>query len=100
MSCLSAPDLARLASCLKSRVARRILIALSSTKGSIGITALCRRVGCSRRDAIRYLALLRDLGVVCEERAARLRLIRLSRNPISNLVVEAAWLMEVGENGR
>ncbi|MEM1508147.1 MAG: HTH domain-containing protein [Candidatus Bathyarchaeia archaeon] len=95
MSHLSAPDLARAASCLKSRVARRILIALSSARGPIGITALCRKVGCSRRDAIRYLALLRDLGVVCEERAARLRLIRLRDTPISNLVVEAARLMEV-----
>jgi len=57
-------------------------------------------LGRSRRDAIRYLALLKGLGVVCKERAARLRLIRLIRNPISNLVVEAAWLMEVGENER
>lgn len=95
MDSLSAVDLARIAVCLSSRVARRMLITLQAAGAPVGITALCRRVGCSRGDALRYLALMAGLSVVAEERRMGLRLICLQNSPIAALMVEAARLMEV-----
>ena len=76
-------DAADLAACVKSRVARRIIVVLRDSKGPLGITALCRKAGCSRRDALRYLSALVRLGAVEEERVGRLHLFRLSDNSAS-----------------
>lgn len=91
---ISAEALACISLCLKSRVARRILAALSCKP--IGITAICRRTGCPRRDALRYLSLLKRAGVVVEERCGRLRLFKLLNNDFSQAVLEAVKILEVG----
>jgi len=76
-------DAVDFAACVKSRAARRIIVALRDSRRPLGITALCRMAGCSRRDALRYLSALVRLGAVVEERVGRLRLFRLQDNSVS-----------------
>jgi len=92
---ITVEDAADLAACVKSKVARRIIAVLRDSKGPLGITALCRKAGCGRRDALRYLSALARLGAVGEERVGRLRLFRLLDNSVSALmlgVVERAGI--------
>lgn len=88
----SAESLAYISICLRSKVARRIAKSLSAKP--IGITALCRRAGCSRRDAIKYLTLMVKAGAVAEERYGRLRLYRLLSNAASTTLKEAVRILE------
>ena len=76
-----------LADCVKSKAAGKIIVALRDSEQPLGITALCRKVGCSRRDALRYLSALIRLGAVEEKRAGRLRLFKLLNNPASSFML-------------
>ena len=92
---ITVEDAADFAACVKSKVARKIIAVLRDSKRPLGITALCRMAGCSRRDALRYLSALARLGAVGEERVGRLRLFRLLDNSVSALmlgVVERAGI--------
>jgi predicted transcriptional regulator len=91
-------DAVDLADCVRSRAAGKILAALRDSRQPLGITALCRRAGCSRRDALRYLSALIRLGAVEEKRAGRLRLFRLLGNPVSSFMLGV--VEHAGERGR
>jgi DNA-binding transcriptional ArsR family regulator len=76
-----------LADCVKSKAAGRIIAALRDSGQPLSITALCRKAGCSRRDALRYLSALIRLGAVEEKRIGRLRLFKLLNNPVSSFML-------------
>jgi DNA-binding transcriptional ArsR family regulator len=84
---ITVEDAVDFAICVKSKVARKIIVILRDSKRPLGITALCRMAGCSRRDALRYLSALVRLGAVEEERVGRLRLFRLLNNSVSALML-------------
>ena len=72
-----------LAACVRSRAVRKIIAALKESRRPLGITALCRKTSCSRRDALRYLSALVRLGAVGERRPGTLRLFKLLDNSVS-----------------